>query len=421
MAEVIIDYRPRPQSVAYHDRTQRWSCTVAHRRFGKTVREINELVKRAVTCDKPDARFAYIAPYYAQAKAIAWDYLKRYARPLLARPPMESELTVELVNGARIRLFGADNPDALRGLYLDGVVLDEYGDMRPSVWGEIIRPLLADRKGWASFIGTPKGKNHFHALAVQAQESPETWFYQRLRASETGIVDPLELDDARKQMTPEQYAQEFECAFDVPALGAIYAKELADAATEGRICSVPLDKAALVHTAWDLGVGDDTCIWFWQAIGKEIRLIDYYASRGEPITHYLSVVRAKGYEYGRHYVPHDAEARERWTANTMTQVAQEQGFQMEVLPREDVEQGINAARMLFSRCWFDEAKCRDGLDSLMNYRREYAEKLGQFKPTPLHDWASHGADAFRYLAMSVDRSRPQAIKFDMSAFTSEFA
>lgn len=422
MAELItIDYRPRPQSIDYHNRTQRWSCSVAHRRFGKTVREINELVKQAVTCTKPNPRFAYIAPYYAQAKAIAWDYLKHYSRPLLAKPPMESELSVDLVNGARVRLFGADNPDALRGLYLDGVVLDEYGDMRPTVWGEIIRPLLADRQGWASFIGTPKGKNHFHALAQMAKASPD-WFYQELRASETGIIPSPELDDARRQMTPEQYAQEFECAFDVPALGAIYGAEIADARRDGRICAVPYDRAALVHTAWDLGVGDDTCIWFWQQVGREIHLIDYYANRGQPITHYLSVVQAKGYSYGRHFVPHDAEARERWTANTMTQVAAEQGFQMEVLPREEVEQGINAVRMMFSRCWFDEAKCSDGLDSLMNYRREYAEKLGQFKPTPLHDWASHGADAFRYLAMALEKAtdRP-AVKFETSTFASEYA
>lgn len=419
MAKVItIDYRPRPQSIAYHERTQRWACTVAHRRFGKTVREINELIKAAATCQKPNPRFAYIAPYYSQAKAIAWDYLKQYARPIAGKV-MESELSVDLVNGARIRLFGADNPDALRGLYLDGVVLDEYGDMRPSLWGEVIRPLLTDRQGWASFIGTPKGKNHFHSTAQMARES-EDWFYQELKASQTNIVAQTELEDAKRQMTPEQYAQEFECAFDVPALGAIYAKELAEATSQGRICSVPLDKSALVHTAWDLGVGDDTCIWFWQSVGREIRLIDYYAARGRPITHYLSVLRGKGYDYGRHYVPHDAAARERWTANTMTQVAAEQGFQMEVLPREDVEQGINAARMLFSRCWFDAAKCADGLDALMNYRREYAEKMGQFKPTPLHDWASHGADAFRYLAMSVDKAtdRPSV---DLSSFKFDFA
>lgn len=422
MAQVItIDYRPRPQSISYHDRTQRWACSVAHRRFGKTVREINELVKAAATCDKPNPRFAYLAPYYSQAKAIAWDYLKHYARPLTAGKPMESELSVELVNGAKIRLFGADNPDALRGLYLDGVVLDEYGDMRPSLWGEIIRPLLADRKGWASFIGTPKGKNHFHALALHAKDSPE-WFYQELKASETGVVDAGELEDARKHMTAEQYAQEFECAFDVPALGAVYGAELATCRADGRITTVPLDRAALVHTAWDLGVGDDTCIWFWQSVGREIRLIDYYAANGQPITHYLSQLRAKGYDYGSHYVPHDAAARERWSAGTMTQIAEEQGYRMTVLPREDVEQGINAVRMMFSRCVFDEKKCADGLDALMNYRREYAEKLGEFKPTPLHDWASHGADAFRYLAMSVEKAteRP-TVKFDTSQFVSEFA
>jgi len=421
VAKVItIDYRPRPQSIDYHERTQRWSCTVAHRRFGKTVREINELIKRAATCDKPSPRFAYIAPYREQAKAVAWDYLKRYARPLAAKV-LESELSIDLVTGARIRLFGADNPDALRGIYLDGVVLDEYGDMRPTLWGEIIRPLLTDRQGWASFIGTPKGKNHFHAIAELAK-ADDGWFYQELKASETGIVAATELDDARRQMTPEQYAQEFECAFDVPALGAIYATELAACRSEGRIAAIPRDRAALVHTAWDLGVGDDTCIWFWQQVGREIHLIDYYAANGQPITHYLSVLASRGYDYGQHYVPHDAEARERWSAGTMVQVAEAQGIRLTVLPREDVEQGINAARMLFSRCWFDEKKCAAGLDALMNYRREYAEKLGQFKPTPLHDWASHGADAFRYLAMSVDKAtdRPD-VTFSITSMASEFA
>ena len=422
MAQVIeLDYKPREQSNPYHDRTERWACTVAHRRFGKTVREINELIKSALLCDKPNPRFAYVAPYYNQAKQVAWDYLKQYARPVLGKKPMESELTVELINGSRIRLYGADNPDALRGIYLDGVVLDEYGDMRPNVFGEIIRPLLADRQGWASFIGTPKGKNHFYRVAKQAEESPE-WYYQRLRASETGIINQGELDDARRQMTPEQYAQEFECAFDVPALGAIYGEEMAKAYADNRITSVPVDGAGLVHTAWDLGVGDATCIWFFQTIGREIRLIDYYQSNGKDITHYLGVLTARGYTYGQHFVPHDAEARERWSASTMVQVAEAQGFRLSVLPREGIEQGINAVRMLLSRCWFDQAKCTDGIDGLMNYRREFAERLGEFKPQPLHDWASHPADAFRYLAMALDRvsaAKPQ--EFDPNQFTSEFA
>jgi hypothetical protein len=403
MAKVIeIAYKPRVQSLDYHDRPERWACTVAHRRFGKTVREINELVKKAVLCPLDNPRYAYVAPYYNQAKQVAWDYLKQYSEPLWARKPLESELTVELVNGARIRLYGADNADSLRGIYLDGVVLDEYGDMRPNVFGEIIRPLLADRQGWASFIGTPKGKNHFYRVAKQAQES-EDWFYQTLKASETKIIPQSELDDARSQMTPEQYAQEFECAFDVPALGAIYGAEMAKAYTDNRIGVVPCDGAALVHTAWDLGVGDATCIWFFQLVGREVHMIDFYQDNGKDITHYLGVLSARGYKYGNHYVPHDAEARERWSAMTMTQVARNQGFNMTVLPRDGIEQGINMARMLFGRCWFDSAKCTDGIDGLMNYRREFAERLGEFKPAPLHDWASHPADAFRYLAMAISR------------------
>ena len=422
MEKVIeLDYKPREQSNAYHDRGERWACTVAHRRFGKTVREINELIKRAILCDKPNPRFAYIAPYYNQAKQVAWDYLKFYSQPVSAKKPLESELTVELVNGAKIRLYGADNPDALRGIYLDGVVLDEYGDMKPNIFGEIIRPLLADRKGWASFIGTPKGKNHFYRVAKQAQESPD-WFYQTLKASETGIIADAELDDARRQMTPEQYAQEFECAFDVPALGAIYGAEMAKAYSDNRITSVPVDGAGLVHTAWDLGVGDATCIWFFQIIGRGIHLIDYYQDTGKDVTHYLGVLKARGYNYGNHFVPHDAEARERWSATTMTQVAESQGYRMTVLPREGIEQGINAVRMMFTRCWFDATKCSDGIDGLMNYRREYAEKLGEFKPEPLHDWASHPADAFRYLAMALDKiSAVKPITFDTNSFVSEYA
>jgi phage terminase large subunit len=371
---------------------------VAHRRFGKTVREINELIKAAATCTKPNPRFAYLAPYHAQAKAIAWDYLKRYAQPLTSKV-MESELTVELVNGARIRLYGADNPDSLRGLYLDGVVLDEYGDMRPSVWGEIIRPLLTDRQGWASFIGTPKGKNHFHEMAARAKAS-EDWFYQELKASETDILPKGELVDAAKEMTPEQYAQEFECAFDVPALGAIYANELGAARREGRIGRVPYDAAVLVNTAWDLGIGDDTAIWFYQTVGREIHVIDYYANNGEPLPHYLSVLAGKPYNYGRHNVPHDAQGRELYTGKSIVDMSAAAGVRMHTLPRLDVEQGINAARVLFARVWMDEDGCGKGIEALMNYRWDYNSKLGEFKPTPVHDWASHGADAFRYLAVA---------------------
>jgi phage terminase large subunit len=407
-----VDFQPRTAFLPFHGRSRRWTCIVAHRRAGKTLACIADVATCALATKKANARYAYIAPYHAQAKAVAWDYLKRITREV-ATKVSESELQVELGNGSRIRLYGADNPDSLRGLYLDGVVLDEYGDMRPNVWGEIIRPLLTDRKGWAVFIGTPKGKNHFHAIHEGAQRSGE-WLSLSLKASETGLIDAAELADARRQMTPEQYAQEFECAFDVPALGAIYAAELAQAKTDKRITRVTYDGSALVHTAWDLGVGDATAIWFYQAVQGEIHLIDYYEASGKPITHYLGVLAQKPYVYGKHFVPHDAAGRELGTGKSIADMMRAQQVEPTVLKRENVETGINAVRVLFARCWFDADHCADGLDALMNYRRDFNEKLGEFKPAPVHDWASHGADAFRYLAMSaesVKQGKPKALHF----------
>ena len=209
---LIIPYAPRRVFLPYHNRAQRWSVIVAHRRAGKTVATINDQIKSAITCNKPEGRYAYIAPLFNQAKDVAWTYLKRYATPVLAGPPNETELRVDLLNGARIRLYGADNPDRLRGLYLDGVVLDEAADMHPALWGEVIRPLLADRQGHATFIGTPKGRNSFYDMYQRGFTDPD-WLSLMLRASETGIVAKAELDAAAKDMTPEQYAQEFECSF----------------------------------------------------------------------------------------------------------------------------------------------------------------------------------------------------------------
>lgn len=410
-----MQFQPRAAFLPFHERAERWTCIVAHRRAGKTLACIADLLTCALATSKTNARYAYIAPYHAQAKAVAWDYLKRLATEVAAKVN-ESELQIELINGSRVRLYGADNPDSLRGLYFDGVVLDEFGDMRPNVWGEIIRPLLTDRKGWAVFIGTPKGKNHFHAIHETAESRPD-WLSLSLRASETGLIDKRELLDASRQMTPEQYAQEFECQFDVPALGAIYAPELAAARKDGRIGRVPYDGSALVHTAWDLGIGDATAIWFYQQVQNEIHLIDYAEDNGKPITHYLGLLSQRPYVYGKHYVPHDAGGRELGTGKSIAEMMRAQGFEPTIGKRENVEIGINAARVLFPRVWIDETKCAEGLDALMNYRRDFNDRLGEFKAQPVHDWASHGADAFRYLAMSNQPAKSKAKPF---SFASEF-
>src|SRR5262245_32377314 len=181
---ITLPYRPRPLQQALHEKMGRFNVIVCHRRFGKTVLCVNHLIRAAVQCLLPRPRFAYLAPTYRQAKAVAWDYLKHFTGPIPAAQRHEGELRIDLPNGARIALLGADNPDALRGLYIDGIVFDEYGQMAPRIFSEVVRPALADRRGWAIFIGTPQGRNGFHEIYEAARQDPD-WFTALHRASET--------------------------------------------------------------------------------------------------------------------------------------------------------------------------------------------------------------------------------------------
>jgi hypothetical protein len=391
-------YAPRHQFDSLHDRTERWGIAVCHRRAGKTVACVNDLIKAAATCDRNNPRFAYIAPQLNQAKDIAWQYLLEYTDCFgPERKVNASELWVELPNnGARIRIYGADNPDRLRGIYLDGAVLDEFGDMDPTVWSQVIRPALSDRKGWAVFIGTPKGKNTFHTLWVNAGDDPD-WFTLNLKASETGLLDAKELADARKMMSDDEYAQEYECSFEAAVKGAYYGKEMNDA--EERITSVPYDPRLPVHTAWDLGVADSTVIWFVQAHGRETRLIDVLKGEGVGLDWYAKQLQSRDYLWGNHYLPHDVEVRELGTGKSRKEVLAGLGIRATVCPNIPIADGIQAVRMLLPTCWFDKEKCKQGIEALRMYRREYDEKRQEFKPHPLHDWTSHYADAIRYFAV----------------------
>lgn len=356
-----------------------------------------------MTLKAPEGRFAYIAPLYTQAKDVAWVYLKRYAEPITAKVN-ESELWVELINGSRIRLYGADNPDRLRGLYLDGLVLDEYADMAPSVWGEALRPAISDRMGWATFIGTPKGRNEFWKKYADAEGQPD-WLRLMLRASETGILPASELEAAARDMTPEQFAQEFECSFDAAILGAYYGKEIADAERMGRIGAVEPDLSLPVHTAWDLGIGDSTAIWLFQAVAGEVRVLDWYENHGQPLAHYVAELDARGkalgISWGVDYVPHDARVRSLQTGRTRVETLDALGRKPQLVPAHKVEDGINAGRLMLPRMWFNADRCGQGIEALRQYRTEYDEKSRAFKNTPKHDWTSHTADAFRYMAIAV--------------------
>lgn len=410
MGQVIeIPYAPRPLQRVLHDAldSHRFSVAVCHRRFGKTVLAVNHLQKAALTCTKQRPRFAYVAPTYRQGKAIAWDYMKYYAAVVPGHKVNESELRIDFVNGGQVRIYGADNPDSLRGIYLDGVVLDEYGLQPPGIFSEVVRPLLSDRLGWALFIGTPSGKNQFYDVIygdgkdwVGAKHEP-SWFYAEYKASQTGLIAESELASARASMTKDEYDQEWECSFEASVRGAVFSREVLQARESGRITRVPYDPAIPVDTDWDLGVGDNTAIWFSQTVrgSGEVRLIDYYENAGHGLAHYKQVLDRRGYTYGNHWAPHDIQVRELTSGHSRLDAARSLGLNFLICPKvERLEDGIHAARMLFPRCYFDTESTKRGIECLQNYRWDYNVRIQGFTHLPVHNWASHGADAFKGLA-----------------------
>jgi hypothetical protein len=300
----------------------------------------------------------------------------------------------------------------LRGLYFDGAVLDEYGLMPSRIFTEVVRPALSDRQGWAFFIGTPNGKNQFWEVCKQAKTEPG-WFFSEYKASDTKVIAEEELISAKRSMTADEFDQEFECSFEASVKGAVYAEELRRAKDGKRITKVPYDRMGLVSTFWDLGVGDSTAIWFVQLFNQEVRVIDYYENSGVGLDHYAGIVKSKGYSYGQHVAPHDIEVREMTTGRSRKEAADALGISFEVCPNLRIEDGINAARLIFDRCWFDEEKTERGREALMNYRWDYNQRIDEFKPVPVHDWASHGADAFRIMALTVKKIdiKPTKIKY----------
>ena len=401
MAEIVIPYKPREPQLAIHEMMDkhRFGVVVAHRRMGKTVSAINHLIKDAVLCEKENPRYAYIAPTYGQAKRVAWDYLCKYVRPLGAKENI-SELRVDFM-GRRIQLYGSDNPDSLRGQYFDGVILDEIGDQNPKIWSEIIRPALADRMGWCLFIGTPKGQNHFKDLRDRAEDSPD-WGLLEFKASETKLVAEEELKAARLEMGEDKFQQEFECSFHAAVEGSYYGKLLNDLEANGKFIEITRDDLCRTVAAWDLGMGDSTAIWVAQIAGQEIRIMDYVENHGQGLDWYVNWLRENHWHIAEQYLPHDVEVRELGTGKSRLEMLQNSGLSVTVLPRLAVDDGIQAVRRMIPKCWFNMPKVRQGMDCLRNYRREFDEKRNVYYEKPLHDWASHGSDAFRYLAIGLD-------------------
>lgn len=436
MGRIIIPYKQREIFRDYHSSNKRFALTVAHRRAGKTVARINKLIKKATQCELLNPSFGYLAPYYVQAKDIAWAYLKHYSAPVIALGGKvnEAELSITFPhNNATIRLYGAENAERMRGKYFDGLVVDEAQGIFKYVLSQIIMPSLADRLGWLDVAGTPKGWINLLGELYKLARNDAEWFVSMLKASETNIIPEEELARQRNLMTEDEYNQEFECSFDAAITGAVYGKWMSAADNEGRISDkVQYDPNFPVYTSWDLGYDDATAIWFFQRSPNEILNIDYYEFSGEGIGHYCDMLKgidASGnpthrtdYRYETHYVPHDAANKLQAAGgrSIVEQAYKDHGVKMMVIPSTSQQNGIEACRMTLPVTWFNESRCAPGVDALKNYHFEYDNDLKIFRSKPSHDWSSHAAKAFELQARMWRQNAVTQKQLDKQAVVAKF-
>lgn len=421
------NWAPRPYQSPVWDYLERGGKRAVirwHRRAGKDDVCLHWTMVAAI--QRP-ANYWHLLPEYAQARKALWEAINPHtgkrrideAFPReLRKKTREDEMFIEFANGSTWRLVGSDRYDSLVGAPPAGLVFSEYALANPSAW-DYLRPMLAENGGWSVFNSTVRGRNHFWKLGDFAKADP-AWFFQQVNADESGVFTPEQLDAERRELVAihgeddgeARFRQEYFNDPDAALPGSYYGKLISSAERDGRVGRVPWEPRVPVVTAWDLGVGDSTAIWFCQQVGAEVRLIDYYEASGVGLDHYAKVLAAKPYVYAEDILPHDAEVTELGSGSTRTATLKSLGRpKYRVLPRTSVEDRINATRMILPRCWFDEAKCAKGLNALRQYQREWDDKLKDFKSRPLHDWSSHAADAFGYLAQGLKpterRKRPE--------------
>lgn len=431
MAEIALPYEWEPRNYqipaweyfANHPVRARGVC-VWHRRAGKDLMAINLIACKA---HERVGTYWHIFPTYKQAKNVIWNGMTKDGRKFTDHFPkglIEStnatELKITFKNGSIYQLVGTDNIDSLVGTNPIGCVFSEYALQNPNAWN-YLRPILSENDGWALFIYTARGKNHGFKLLEMAKREMG-WFWEVLVAgsSDLGtkkpdgtpvITDEMIEEERRSGMPEEIIQQEYYNSFESPLDGAYYSAQMRQADKDGRIKTIPHEQRLLVDTYWDLGMRDSTAIWFVQRHGFEFRVIDYYETSGEPLTHYVKVLkggvpgleRFGDYVYGMHFAPHDIQVRELTSGKSRIETARAMGVKFRVVPQHPVEDGIDAVRSILGQCWFDENRCEHGLECLKSYRKERDEKNQVFRDHPLHDWSSHGADAFRMFAWSTKK------------------
>lgn len=427
MPEVTLpnNWRPRDYQMDAWSALERGikrALLVWHRRAGKDDVCLHWAATQAI---QRAGNYWHMLPQYEQARKSVWQAVNPHtgkrrideAFPAAIRKrTREDQMMIEFVNGSTWQLVGSDNYNSLVGSPPVGVTASEWALADPSAWG-YLSPILRENGGWAVFISTPRGRNHLCKMFEGFRNDPE-WFVERKGIYETKALTPEQIEASLREYVSTygedhgraMFAQEYECSFDAAIVGAYYARELERAERDGRIVDVPIDPAMPVNTVWDLGINDSTSIIFWQALrGGVIRIVDYYESAGYGLDHYANILRQRGYNYGKHYGPHDLEVRELGTGKSRIEIAASLGIPFSMVPNMRVEDGINAARMILPRCWFDQRKTTRLRECLSQYREKHDEKRG-ISLGPLHDWTSHAADAFRYLSLVANEPMAQQLQ-----------
>ena len=395
--EIVLPYKPRSYFIAVHASKKRNKFVVAHRRAGKTVALANALIKAALENPRldPPPRYAYVGPSFDQTKDLVWSYLKHYTENIPGIRSLEGELAIVFPGGGTIRLYGGALAfERMRGIYLDGAVLDEFPLLNPKAWTSVVRPCLADYRGFAIVSGTSNGDDHFHQLKLRAEDDP-AWDVFDIKISDTGdeALSYDEVEEMRGDMSPDEFAREMMNSFDAPVEGAFYTEALNALQMQNRVCRVPVDLNADVVTSWDLGMRHLQVVWLFQICGRELHWIDYIEGRGQKLAYYTNLLalkaKAGGFKYRAHLLPHDVEVKELITGYSRRQELV--GLLKEpvlTVPNHSTEDGISATRGSLGISWFDQDACRRGLARLRSYRRG---KSG----TAIPDEAEDAADAFR--------------------------
>lgn len=418
MPSYIIPYKPRKHQAQLHKKVKRFNVIPAHRRFGKSYFSLSETLKKCFECELPNPRYFIISATYSQVKKIHWDNLKFLTKNIKGTTYHETELRCDMVGGRRIQLLGADGSSVenLRGIYADGVILDETQLLHRDLLNKVLRPALVDRhqmdkkSGWMIAIGTPSGHNFFYDLYMK-NKGQKNWFVKKYTVEDTKIIPKDELENLKSMMSPEEYATEFLCDFDAGVVGGIYTKSMQVVEDEKRITKVPHIPELPVTTFSDIGFRDAFSIVFIQKVGSAIHVIDHLEHAGESIEYYANRLKELPYTYDNHYAGHDIVVTELGSGKSRQEIASNLGWYIQPVPKLKIEEGINALRLSLKRCYFDKEKC----DYLINCLKQYRWKknqLGEQTSTPHHGTESNSCDAMRYMATGLNESSDWSSKLN---------